>query len=65
MSLLDYLRGDYSPPGNHSLTAKEVKEIREKYATGRIRQVDLAEEYSVSQSCISRIVTRKRWKEGP
>jgi DNA-binding MarR family transcriptional regulator len=44
------------------LTPEEIREIRALYAGGAYRQVDLAEEYGVSQPYISRIVNRKRRK---
>lgn len=43
------------------LTDTAVLDIRARYATGRITQLGLAEEYGVSFSLISQIVRRKKW----
>jgi hypothetical protein len=45
------------------LTWIQVREIREKYATGNFFQRQLAEEYNVHESVISHIITNKIWKE--
>jgi hypothetical protein len=47
--------------GCHKLTEKEVLEIRERYANGRITMKQLANDYNVNVSAISRIINRKRW----
>jgi hypothetical protein len=47
--------------GHAKLTDPEVLDIRARYATGRITQQGLAEEYAVDQALISRIVRRKIW----
>ena len=50
---------------NHSfskLTEKQVLEIREKYASGKYLQKQLAIEYNLRISHISKITTRKTWK---
>lgn len=44
------------------LTEQSVREIRAKYATGRYRQSDLATEYGVEQTVISKAVLRRSWK---
>lgn len=44
------------------LSESDVEDIRAAYASGAIRQVDLADQYGVSQPYISRIVNRKRRK---
>ena len=51
---------------NHfaKLTWNQVKEIRKKYIPIRGKQAELAQEYRLSSSCISNIVTNKIWKEG-
>lgn len=46
--------------GTHKLTDASVREIRRRYAEGA-RQVDLAAEFSVWQTAISKIVNRKTW----
>lgn len=45
----------------HKLTQIEVNEIREKYATGNYYQRELAKEYGVAQTQISRLILYKRW----
>lgn len=57
--LYDALVGDFEPE-DIGLSDDDVREIRKLYATGNIRQVDLAEQYGVCQPEISRIVNRKR-----
>ncbi len=42
------------------LTTAQVKEIRRRYANGEI-QMDLADEYGVTQAAISNIVRAKSW----
>lgn len=44
------------------LTEKIVQEIRQRYATGKIGQRDLAQQYGVRQSSIWAIVNRRSWK---
>lgn len=43
------------------LDEAKVAEIRELYATGRYKQVQLAEMYGVAQGQISSVVLRKTW----
>ncbi len=43
------------------LTHAQVKEIRDLYRG--VTQAELAERYGVTQAAISRIVTKKNWKE--
>lgn len=43
------------------LTDEDVSVIRVRYANGAIRQIDLAQEYGVTQTCISAIVRNKTW----
>lgn len=45
------------------LTAKQVKQIRTRYAAGAATQTQLAHEYGVTQSAIWLIVHNKKWKE--
>lgn len=45
------------------LTIEKVKEIRKLYSTGEYIQEELANIYNVSKSCISSIITYKRWKD--
>lgn len=66
MSIFEALQGDYDPADEdqrYVLTAEDVREIRRMYATGDWRQVDLAEEFWVSQPQISKIVNNKQWKD--
>lgn len=44
------------------LSPAQIRDIRARYRSGAIRQVDLADEYGVSQPYISRIVNHKRRK---
>lgn len=53
------LFGESSP--NAKLTENQVKEIRRKYATGKFRRHQLANEYGVSIHNISAITSRKTW----
>ncbi len=46
--------------GRAGLTEDDVRQIRRDYARGE-RQVDLAKRFSVHQTHISLIVTRKEW----
>jgi hypothetical protein len=48
--------------GSAKLTWVEVREIRERYATGGVTQSELALIYNVCSSNISLIVTKKNWK---
>ena len=57
--------GTYDKAGeNHhgaKLTADDVIEIRLRYATGGVSQIELANEYNISGSQICRIINRVRW----
>ena len=46
---------------NTKLTAAQVEEIRALYATGKYRQVDLAQQFGVTQCHISKLVLRQAW----
>jgi hypothetical protein len=48
--------------GNAFLTEKQVRLIRQRYATGKVYQKDLAAEFGVTQALISSIVRRAIWK---
>ena len=48
--------------GNSKLTWNQVEEIRERYATGKIYQRQLAVEFNINQSLVSSIVRGKTWK---
>jgi group I intron endonuclease len=52
--------------GHAKLTWFQVREIREKYSTGKYFQIDLAKEYCVSRFSIGSIVNNTTWiqKEG-
>ncbi len=50
--------------GNATLTNLQVTTIRRKYADG-VSQQDLAREFGIQRSAISKIVLRKRWKHIP
>lgn len=60
---------DFTYPVNYKhihakLTQAKAQEIRERYATGKVTQQQLAKQYSVSQNAICRIVNGKTWKDG-
>lgn len=57
------LRGEQN--GNSRLSAKQVLEIRNKYARKESTQVQLAAQYGVSQTTVSGIVLRKQWRGEP
>jgi hypothetical protein len=44
------------------LDAATVRNIRERYATGRVSQSSLAAEYGVTQSIVWRVIRRKGWR---
>lgn len=48
--------------GRAVITARQAEEIREKYRESNIRQVDLADEYGISQASVSSIVRGETWK---
>lgn len=50
---------------NNKLSASEVSEIREKYASGDFTQQYLSEYYCVSDANISMIINRKTWRHIP
>jgi hypothetical protein len=45
------------------LTAERVREIRERYALGGVRQCDLAAEFGVSQGAVSLLIRRQTWRD--
>lgn len=45
-----------------SLTEDQVREIRDRYEAGGVKQAELADEFGVSRSNISLIVIRKNWR---
>ena len=47
--------------GRAKLTAPIVREIRRRYTKDGVTQCELAKQYGVSQSAISRILHRKKW----
>ena len=58
-------RSGWSPKednGNHKLTLDEVREIRQKYASGALQR-DIADAYGVDQTNISSIVRGATWIE--
>lgn len=65
-NMLDMVQKGRSPRGERNRTARltddTVREIRALYATGRFRQVDLAERFRVSQKTVSAVVLRRKWK---
>jgi len=55
--------GEASP--RHKVTARQVDEIRVRYAAGGVTQQALADEYGLTQSAISAIVRRRSWSQQP
>lgn len=53
-------KGEENPRAK--LTAKEVCFIRQAYASGTIRQVDLARQFQVTRELIHAVVRRKVWQ---
>lgn len=49
--------------GRQKLRPEQAEEIRQRYAVGGVRQVDLAAEFGVGQTTISKIVIGQTWKE--
>lgn len=50
--------------GRHSkLTPESVAVIRAIYALGGVRQVDLANDYGVTQTCISHAISGRTWAD--
>lgn len=49
--------------GRAKISASDAAEIRNKYQSGKTRQVDLAAEYGIAQTVISLIVRGKIWKQ--
>lgn len=47
--------------GFAKLTDEVIETIRERYAAGGVRQIDLAAEFGIGQSHVSRIVRREAW----
>lgn len=47
--------------GRRRLTAAQVVEIRERYAAGGVRLLDLSREFGVSQALLSLIVRGRKW----
>lgn len=45
------------------LSRRQVEEIRDRYATGLVKQTALADEYGVTQSTISSIILGKTWTD--
>ena len=66
---LDCVEKGRMPRGNNrafsKLTDSQVLEIRARYSSGSVYQADLASEYGVSESNISAIVRRVKWKHLP
>lgn len=56
-----------SMPGESNPRAKvnweQVREIRRSYATGNFSQSQLASDYGIDQTVVSRIILQKIWKE--
>lgn len=50
---------------NHKLTARDVLDIRRRYAHGGVYQYELAEEYGISQTHVSLICRGESWRNIP
>lgn len=48
---------------NAKLTEQDVRDIRRRYATGKVTQEELALDYGMSQACINDLILRKSWKK--
>lgn len=60
-------KGRANPPfgerePNHKLTEADVRQIRQRYAAGNVRQRDIAADYGISQRLVSLIVRREAWR---
>lgn len=64
MSFLEALSGEFEPSRyeRRKLSFADAETIRKRYATGRIKQSELAAEYNITQPQVSKIVKRKQWK---
>ena len=51
--------------GNSKLTNAQVLEIRKEYTNTKITQKNLAQQYSVSEDTIRKIINNKTWKHLP
>ena len=47
------------------LTAAQVVDLRQRYAAGGVRQIDLAAEFGLRQCTVSAIVRREIWRHLP
>ncbi|HXI16800.1 MAG TPA: HNH endonuclease [Chloroflexota bacterium] len=63
---VDMMNKGRLPLGSRSVKAKlteaQVIDIRQRYAAGGVRQIDLAAEYGVRDSTINRAIKRRGWK---
>lgn len=46
---------------NSKLTEKQVLEIRSRYAAGGVKEIELGNEFGVTQVMVSRIILRRAW----
>lgn len=46
----------------HKVTADQVREIRRRYADGGTSQQQLGDEFGITQSIVSHMITRRTWK---
>ena len=67
-NIQDMIRKGRNRPGSgerhalHKLTDEKVARIRAIYAQGGVSQIELATEYGVDESVISRAITGRTWK---
>lgn len=65
--MIDRGRARGGPPrgernASSKLTEAQVVDIRNRYATGEVLQIELTKEFGVSQATISEIVRRRIWR---
>jgi hypothetical protein len=48
--------------GRSKLTPEVVRAIRAEYASGGIKQAEIAQRYGVKEACIQRLVAGRTWK---
>lgn len=50
-----------SANGRAKLTERDVRDIRAEYATGHVKQQELAERYGITRRGIKAVVNRQNW----
>lgn len=62
MHALEIVSAKGSANAHSKLTEEDVIRIRELYSTGNVLQRQLARQYEVDDSVISRVITRQAWR---